>query len=171
MNVGKKIPFRLHCPKTERPNLANLCTDLQSGGINSSDPHLPRSCSAFLWESFSRWASSSVFASARLPVCDLYPVPRVPRECPILLDRWLDYLQSPQGLPDGFCLQHPLPGSFLGLDYCLAFVSAGPSASTQKPKSAQPLVALWCFYFLCGIVQSIVFILGSERSMPCFYPR
>lgn len=27
------------------------------------------------------------------------------------------------------------------------------------------------FYFLCGIVQSIVFILGSERSMPCFYPR
>lgn len=107
-------------------------------------------------------------------VCVIYSSFPVCPECLILLDRWLDDLQSPQDLPDDFCFQQPLPCLFLVPDYCLAFLaSTGPSVSTQKPNLLNHWIAggSVVFYSFCVIVKSIVFILESEHSMPCFYPR
>lgn len=91
---------------------------------------------------------------ASLPVpgclCDLFLVPCVPRECLILLDRWLHDLQSPQNLPDDFCLQQPLPCLFLGPDYyCLAFFCQHwASCIHPGTKSAHSLRSCW----LCAVL-------------------
>lgn len=165
INVGRKSHLGSIVP--------NLCRDLKSGGINSSDLHLLHSCSALVWEAFSRWASSSISASARLPVWFIL-APCVPRESLLLLDRWLDDLQSPADLPDDFCLQQPLPCLFLVPDYCLAFV---PALGLLYPPRNQicsiteELLALWCFIHFCLIVEIVVFISESEHSHALFLSR